>query len=98
MPIGGIGTGSIWLDGQGRLSVWQIFNNLNETRIPDSFFAVSARTGNGPAVTRLLQTEGEGPLPPVQAIEYEGGYPIARLTFQRRRAAGRKSRWKASIR
>ncbi len=82
MPIGGIGTGSIWLDGQGRLGVWQIFNNLSETRIPDSYFAVSARTGNGPVVTRLLQTAGEGPLPPVQEIEYEGGYPIARLTFR----------------
>ena len=82
MPIGGIGTGSIWLDGQGRLGVWQIFNNLSETRIPDSYFAVSARTGNGPAVTRLLQTVAEGPLAPVQEIEYEGGYPIARLTFR----------------
>ena len=25
MPLGGIGTGSLWLDGYGRLSVWQIF-------------------------------------------------------------------------
>jgi uncharacterized protein (DUF608 family) len=25
MPIGGIGTGSIWLNGEGRLAVWQIF-------------------------------------------------------------------------
>lgn len=82
MPIGGIGTGSIWLDGRGRLGVWQIFNNLSETRIPDSYFAVSARTGSGAAVTRLLQTEAEGPLTPVQEIEYEGGYPIARLTFR----------------
>lgn len=40
MPLGGIGTGSIWLDGQGRLAVWQIFNNLSEPRIPDSLFAV----------------------------------------------------------
>jgi uncharacterized protein (DUF608 family) len=82
MPIGGIGTGSIWLDGQGRLGVWQIFNNLSETRIPDSYFAVSARTGSGPAVTRLLQTAADGPLAPVQEIEYEGGYPIARLTYR----------------
>ena len=44
MPLGGIGTGSIWLDGHGRLAVWQIFNNLNERRVHDSFFAVSART------------------------------------------------------
>src|SRR5437660_8740974 len=38
MPIGGIGTGSIWLDGRGALGVWQIFNNLSEPRVPDSFF------------------------------------------------------------
>lgn len=82
MPIGGIGTGSIWLDGQGRLSVWQIYNNLSETRTPDSFLGVSIRTGDGPTTTRLLQTVGEASLPPIQELEYEGGYPIARLKFR----------------
>jgi non-lysosomal glucosylceramidase len=81
MPLGGIGTGSIWLDGQGRLGIWQIFNNLSESRVPDSFFAVRAKTTAGPAVTRVLQTQGEGRLRPVESIDYEGGYPIARLTF-----------------
>lgn len=90
MPIGGIGTGSIWLDGQGRLSVWQIFNNLNEIRIPDSFFAVRVRSGGAgepPAAggdksaVRVLQTAAEGPFPPVASLRYEGGYPIARLDF-----------------
>ena len=82
MPIGGIGTGSLWLDGQGRLAVWQIFNNLSETRIPDSYFAVRVRSGDQPAVLRVLQTTAEGPLAPVPSLEYEGGYPIARLAFQ----------------
>src|SRR5512136_2334007 len=82
MPIGGIGTGTIWLDGQGRLAVWQIFNNFSESRIPDSFFAVRARASSSPAVTRVLQTVAEGPLEPMAALEYEGGYPIARLKFQ----------------
>lgn len=82
MPLGGIGTGSIWLDGQGRLAVWQIFNNLSETRVPDSFFAVRAQAGDKPAVTRVLQTAAEGPLAPVESLEYEGGYPIARLAFR----------------
>jgi uncharacterized protein (DUF608 family) len=81
MPLGGIGTGSIWLNGHGQLGVWQIFNNLSEPRVPDSFFAVSARTASAPAVTRVLQTQGEGNLRPVESIDYEGGYPIARLTF-----------------
>ncbi len=81
MPLGGIGSGSIWLDGQGRLGIWQIFNNLSEPRVPDSFLAVRAKAAAGPAVTRVLQTKGEGSLRPVQAIDFEGGYPIARLTF-----------------
>ncbi len=82
MPVGGIGTGSIWLDGQGKLGVWQIFNNLSEPRIPDSFFAVRARTAGGQTVTRVLQTEGEGELEPMSSLQYEGSHPIARLTFQ----------------
>ncbi|TWT81025.1 hypothetical protein CA13_24720 [Planctomycetes bacterium CA13] len=81
MPVGGIGTGSIWLDGEGKLGVWQIFNNLSEPRIPDSFFAVSARTKGGRHVTRVLQTQGEGELKSIESLTFEGGHPIARLVF-----------------
>ena len=81
MPLGGIGSGSIWLNGQGQWGVWQIFNNLSEPRVPDSFLAVSAKAAAGPAVARVLQTQGEGGLRPVASIDYEAGYPIARLTF-----------------
>lgn len=81
MPLGGIGTGSLWLDGQGRLGVWQIFNNLSEIRIPDSFFAVRVRS-QGKAVVRALQTVREGPFQPMASLDYEGGYPIARLDFR----------------
>ncbi|MGQ9730027.1 MAG: GH116 family glycosyl-hydrolase [Candidatus Zipacnadales bacterium] len=82
MPIGGIGTGTIWLDGQGRLSVWQIFNNYTEVRIPDSFFAVRAQADGEEAVVRVLQISGESGFEPVSALTYEAGYPIAHLTFQ----------------
>ena len=49
MPLGGIGSGSIWLNGLGQLSIWQIFNNLSEPRVPDSFLAVSAKADGQPA-------------------------------------------------
>lgn len=81
MPIGGIGTGSIWLDGQGRLAVWQIFNNYSENRVPDSFFAIRAQVGGDKPVVRVLQTTPEAGFAPMQSLEYEGGYPIARLAF-----------------
>ncbi|MGI6164809.1 MAG: GH116 family glycosyl hydrolase [Limnochordia bacterium] len=84
MPIGGIGTGTIWLDGQGRLAVWQIFNNLNETSIPDSFFAIRVKGQADPQV-RILQTEAPHKLLlPMDSLVYEGGYPIARLGFEDR--------------
>ncbi len=82
MPLGGIGTGTIWLDGKGRLSIWQIFNNYNEDRLPDSFFAVRAQADGGAPVTRVLQTTPEKGFEPVSALTYEGGYPIARLGFR----------------
>ncbi len=81
MPIGGIGTGTIWLDGQGRLGVWQVFNNSGEPRLPGSFFAVRVQPDGGSAVTRVLQTEAESGFAPMQSLRYEGGYPIARLDF-----------------
>jgi len=81
MPIGGIGTGTVWLDGQGRLGVWQIFNNSGETRVPDSFFAVRVKSDGQAPVTRVLQTVPEEALPGVASLAYEGGYPIARLDY-----------------
>ena len=81
MPIGGIGTGTIWLDGQGRLGVWQVFNNSGEPHIPGSFFALRAQPDGGSPVTRVLQTEPESGMAPMQSLRYQGGYPIARLDF-----------------
>ena len=81
MPIGGIGTGTLWLDGQGRLRVWQIFNNETENRVPDSFFAVRVEQSGQAPVVRLLQTEAEYGFDACPSLVYEGGYPIARLFF-----------------
>ncbi|MGQ9526056.1 MAG: GH116 family glycosyl-hydrolase, partial [Armatimonadota bacterium] len=81
MPIGGIGTGTIWLDGRGRLAVWQIFNNFTEERVPNSFFAVRAQIRGRQPLTRVLQTVAEEPFEPVSALTFRAGYPIAELSF-----------------
>ena len=72
MPLGGIGTGSIALCGDGSLRQWQIHNQANHLAcVPHSFFAVWARRARplGEPVARVLQssvlydTQGRPPPP-----------------------------------
>ncbi len=57
MPLGGIGTGTIALAGDGGLRQWQIVHNVNHTaHVPDSFFAFWARPQYGTGAARLLQS------------------------------------------
>ena len=72
MPMGGIGTGSIALCGDGSLRQWQIFNQVNHLCfVPGCLFAIRARTGWHHGVSRLLLTpvahgeEGFTPAPGV---------------------------------
>ncbi len=57
MPLGGIGTGSLALCGDGSLRQWQLCNNVNHLAfVPHSFFAVRAQRQGQPAVARVLQS------------------------------------------
>ncbi len=59
MPLGGLGTGSIALGGDGSLRQWQITNQINHLAcVPHSFFAVWARQlrPRTEAVARVLQS------------------------------------------
>lgn len=72
MPLGGIGTGSIALAGDGSLRQWQIHNQVNHVAcVPHSFFAVWAKPERSSElpVSRALQSSAlydvaEPPVPP----------------------------------
>lgn len=54
--LGGIGTGSIGLSGNGSLVDWEIFNRPNKNSVNGySFFALKAEYPNGKTVTKVLQ-------------------------------------------
>ena len=55
-PLGGIGTGSIGLAGNGALVDWEIFNHPNKGSLNDySCFAIKAEYPDGKSVTKILQ-------------------------------------------
>lgn len=55
-PLGGIGTGSIGLAGNGSLVDWEIFNRPNKGSLNGhSFFAVKAEYPDGKSKTKVLQ-------------------------------------------
>gem|GEM_PF-30282 len=79
--VGGIGAGSIQLDGKARRASWHIFNNHRQVTVPHSFFAVRVAPTPGPAVVRALQTEPVGPFAPMRELALRAEYPLAWYTF-----------------
>jgi len=82
-PLGGIGTGTVWLNGAGRLVNWQIFNNIQkDTYVDDTFFAVRIEQAGKPPVVRVLQASAMGPAKGFEDISLLGRYPVATFTFK----------------
>jgi len=83
LPLGGIGTGSFAINGEGRLMQWQIFNNFNiGTMINDSFFAVWAKPEGGAPVARALQTAKLTDVPSIEGLSFVGEYPFGWFTYR----------------
>ncbi len=82
LPVGGIGTGVIQMDGQARPAVWQIFNNHLYVRVPHSFLAVRAAAGEAEPVVRALQTEAVGPFQAMSGLSFQGEYPFGWYVFE----------------
>ena len=55
-PLGGIGTGSVSIAGNGELVDWEIFNRPNKgSRNGYSHFAIRAQLPDGSSVTKVIQ-------------------------------------------
>ncbi len=96
-PLGGIGTGSVGLSGQGGLVDWEIFNRPNVgSRFPRTFPLIWAREQGEAPVCRVLlgpaqppfQGRGHGDphdagegLPRMTACTFRGEYPFAWVDF-----------------
>ncbi len=82
LPVGGIGAGSVQIDGKGRRPVWQIFGNMTQAFIPDSFFAIRIQWGKGKPFFRALQTEPEGSFDAMKSLSFRGEYPFGWFEFE----------------
>ncbi|HEV2471736.1 MAG TPA: GH116 family glycosyl-hydrolase, partial [Chthonomonadales bacterium] len=80
--VGGIGAGTIQMNGSAERAVWQIFNNFSYAVLPHSFFAVRCAPSGESARVRALQTVRCGSFPPFEALEFSGEYPFAWYRFQ----------------
>ncbi len=105
-PIGGIGSGSFGVAGNGRLTDWEIFNRPAKGKnLGYSHIAVKAKLSSGETIVKALNTDitkdligtydratfrgfGYGPetatmagLSHFENLEFDGEFPIARLTF-----------------
>jgi len=79
LPVGGIGAGSIQIDGKATRPVWQIFNNMNQTGVPDCFFAI--RITGGKPILKALQTEPAGTFAAMKSLTFRGEYPFGWYDF-----------------
>jgi uncharacterized protein (DUF608 family) len=74
-PLGGIGTGSIGLAGNGRLIDWEIFNRPSKGSINQySFFAIRAEFPDGSVITKVLQGDQTKHLTGQYSTEQFGGF------------------------
>jgi uncharacterized protein (DUF608 family) len=80
-PLGGIGTGNIYLGVDGRMTGWSVTNSGGEFDAGEPFFAIRAKTSKGEPVVRVLSTRPPEGTPAVADIRMTGEYPIADLQY-----------------
>jgi uncharacterized protein (DUF608 family) len=91
MPCGGIGTGQLYLCGDGTLGCWQIFNDAQSNWV-EGTFATYAHRGIAKPVDQgfgvTVAAPGSEPLfkrlnrDDFPAVEFQGEYPIGLVRYQ----------------
>jgi non-lysosomal glucosylceramidase len=81
LPVGGIGTGSIEINGRAERHIWHIFNNFESVAVPDSFFAVRVQRGQEKPIVRVLQTTPLGSFQGFEKLTFRGEYPFGWFDF-----------------
>jgi len=83
-PVGALGGSVIRMNGKAERQWWQIFNNFEERAgsgvVPNSFFAIRAKT-KGKPVVRVLQTTAVGDFDAVDELTMQGEYPFGWYEF-----------------
>jgi uncharacterized protein (DUF608 family) len=82
MPLGGIGSGSVQINGKCKLQSWQIFNNYDPLILPHTFFAVRVAVSGAQPVVRAVQTEAAGPFAAIESLAFKGEYPFGWFEFE----------------
>jgi uncharacterized protein (DUF608 family) len=82
LTLGGIGTGSIQINGRAQREIWQIFNNYAQVTVPHSFFAVRVKLPDRAPVVRALQTAPVGPFQAMRELSFRGEYPFGWYSFE----------------
>ena len=70
------------MNGQGKISAWQIFNTMSEHDLPGSFFAIRSQEEGKKPIVRALQTVAQGKFKAVDSLKFIGEYPFAKYDFQ----------------
>uniref|UniRef100_A0A1X7SQU2 Glycosyl-hydrolase family 116 N-terminal domain-containing protein n=1 Tax=Amphimedon queenslandica TaxID=400682 RepID=A0A1X7SQU2_AMPQE len=91
VPLGGISTGNIELRGDGTFHEWSIFNQYPAGAakiqiIDDVFMGIRTVIQGQEPVSVVLQTQPSNQqLPAVEALKYQGTYPVSKLSVMDRR-------------
>lgn len=83
VPFGGIGTGTFQVMTDGRISAATYNNNWAYPTgdLPGCFAAVHVKTATQ-KVSRVLALKSAYELPSIAGLNYEGLFPVAKMTFQ----------------